>query len=166
MNFSRVLQDHMDTRSSTLVGRASLIEAVLSTDFCSSSFSGMYGIGGFTRPLPCSHSCGFSLSGTALLILVFMRAIPREVPTNKALKKLLGAPWRSDVMVGLDPCSGIGTHCLSWCSSRKIVVLLWCVWVVCRIATWTWEGRASLRLSADSDISRFGNKKLLTRKCR
>ena len=90
MNSSGVSHDHMDTRSSTLVSWVSLIEVAVSTASWSSSFSGMYGIGSFTRPLPRSHYRDLSPSRTALLILRFLRALPTGVPTKRGLWKLLG----------------------------------------------------------------------------
>jgi hypothetical protein len=82
---SGVPQDHTDTWSSTLVGSVSLTKAVVSTASRSSSFSGMYRIGGFTQLLHCSHSWGLSPSVTALLILRFLRAILRGILPKKAL---------------------------------------------------------------------------------
>ena len=130
-------------------------------------------MGGLTRPLPCSHSWGFSPSGTALLILRFSRAFPRGVPTNRALKELFGTLERDDVMVRLSWWRGVVSYRLWWW--WRVTSLTWkkilprrCrdVFTVVKAHSnlrwyngFTREGLA-LRLSADSDLSRLEIKKV------
>jgi hypothetical protein len=131
----------------------------------------MYGIGGFTRPLPHSHSWGLFPSGTALLILRFLWAILRGVLTKRSCRNLQGISLKLHDGWSWSLLRRVSARCPFWwiadewlrckmqkiilTSSRQIDILQWSCAGSCWNSGLTWEDLLLLWLSADSDLSCF-----------
>jgi hypothetical protein len=155
--------DHTGTHNSTLWGRMSFEAlAVVSSASWMTSFLGMYGMCSLW-PTFLLHSWGLSPLRTALDWPILLRATQRHVSMKRALKKLLGVPFRGVLNLCLDkrsfrmPCNILFVCCrhrAGWQDGVEEIIF-----------AVTWGGCMNW-LSIDSDLCHLLLKKHLIVVCR